>query len=103
MAGPVPAIHALLASRKSWMPGTRLVLGPAGGRTRVPGMTGGRVVAGVTTSHPLRELGVEPVAQAVAQHVDGEHRERQADAREENVVRVDAEEAAAFRHDVAPG
>ena len=23
MAGPVPAIHALLAKRKAWMPGTR--------------------------------------------------------------------------------
>jgi hypothetical protein len=42
MAGLVPAIHVFfpyLLQSKTWMPGTRLVLGPAGGRTRVPGMT----------------------------------------------------------------
>jgi adenine phosphoribosyltransferase len=38
MAGLVPAIHVFIPL-KSWMPGTRLVLGPAEGRTRVPGMT----------------------------------------------------------------
>ena len=56
MAGLVPAIHVFLGGAKgsqTWMPGTeaghdewrepgtRLVLGPAEGRTRVPGMTGG--------------------------------------------------------------
>jgi hypothetical protein len=41
MAGLVPAIHVLIPL-KSWMPGTRLVLGPAEGRTRVPGMTAER-------------------------------------------------------------
>ena len=30
-------------------------------------------------SHPLGEAGIERVAQAVTQHVDGQHRERQAD------------------------
>ena len=37
----VPAIHILPYSmqRKAWMPGTRFILGPAEGRTRVPGMT----------------------------------------------------------------
>jgi hypothetical protein len=41
MAGLVPAIHVFLvkAMFKTWMPGTRLVLGLAGGQTRVPGMT----------------------------------------------------------------
>jgi hypothetical protein len=39
MAGLVPAIHVFVHSNKTWMPGTRLVLGPAEGRTRVPGMT----------------------------------------------------------------
>ena len=39
MAGLVPAIHDLLGERKTWMPGTRLVRGPAEGRTRVLGMT----------------------------------------------------------------
>jgi hypothetical protein len=29
---------------KTWMPGTRLVLGPAEGRTRVPGMTNGKAL-----------------------------------------------------------
>jgi hypothetical protein len=38
MAGLVPAIHAYFLA-KSWMPGTRFTLGPAKGRTRVPGMT----------------------------------------------------------------
>jgi hypothetical protein len=41
-AGIGPAIHVFLSlsiSLKAWMPGTRLVLGPAEGRTRVPGMT----------------------------------------------------------------
>ena len=51
----------------------------------------------------LRELRIERVAQAVAEHVDGEHGERQEDAREEDVVRIDAEQAAALGHDVAPG
>jgi hypothetical protein len=37
----VPAIHVFLSGEtaKAWMPGTRLVPGPAFGRTRVPGMT----------------------------------------------------------------
>jgi tRNA(adenine34) deaminase len=41
MAGLVPAIHVFYVALciKTWMPGTRLVLGPAEGRTRVPGMT----------------------------------------------------------------
>jgi hypothetical protein len=40
MAGLVPAIHVFhLTASKKWMPGTRLTLGPAVGRTRVPGMT----------------------------------------------------------------
>ena len=39
MAGPVPAIHVLLSEKKAWMPGTRFILEPAKGRTRVPGMT----------------------------------------------------------------
>jgi hypothetical protein len=41
MAGLVPAIHVLsdFGLRKTWMPGTRLVLEPAEGRTLVPGMT----------------------------------------------------------------
>jgi hypothetical protein len=39
MAGLVPAIHALTRILKTWMPGTRFTLGPANGRTRVPGMT----------------------------------------------------------------
>ena len=40
MAGLVPAIYVLMCHpAKTWMPGTRLVLGPAEGRTRVPGMT----------------------------------------------------------------
>src|SRR5262245_384068 len=39
MAGLVPAIHDLSTARKASMPGTRFTLGPAGGRTRVPGMT----------------------------------------------------------------
>ena len=39
----VAAIHVLLVA-KAWMPGTRLVLGPAEGRTRVPGMTTERIM-----------------------------------------------------------
>jgi tRNA(adenine34) deaminase len=41
MAGLVPAIHVFYVALciKTWMPGTRLVPGPAEGRTRVPGMT----------------------------------------------------------------
>mgnify|MGYP003392605547 CR=1 FL=1 len=43
MAGLVPAIHVFLSCQdvliKTWMPGTRFVLGPAIGWTRVPGMT----------------------------------------------------------------
>jgi predicted RNA-binding protein with PUA-like domain len=43
MAGLVPGIHVynVVCDRKTWMPGTRFMLGPAGGRTRVPGMTSG--------------------------------------------------------------
>jgi tRNA(adenine34) deaminase len=42
MAGLVPAIHVFYVALciKTWMPGTRFMPGPAGGRTRVPGMTG---------------------------------------------------------------
>ena len=40
MAGLVPAIHVFnVLRKKTWMPGTRFTLGPAEGRTRVPGMT----------------------------------------------------------------
>jgi len=43
MAGLVPAIHVFHASPiGTWMPGTRLVLGPREARTHVPGMTGER-------------------------------------------------------------
>src|SRR5262245_2264381 len=44
MAGLVPAIHVFIPL-KSWMPGTRLVLGPAEGRSRVPGMTAEKAFA----------------------------------------------------------
>src|SRR5215216_2834277 len=54
-------------------------------------------------SHPSREFWIQPIAQAVAQHVHGEHSEREADAGVKDVMREDAKEAAAFRHDVAPG
>ncbi len=54
-------------------------------------------------SHPLGEARVERVAQAVAQHVDGQHRQRQAHARIEDVVGIDAEQRAPLGHDVAPG
>jgi hypothetical protein len=33
----VPAIHALPERSKTWMPGGKLALGPAEGRTRVAG------------------------------------------------------------------
>jgi len=41
MAGLVPAIHGFFffTQIKTWLLGTSLVLGPAEGRTRVPGMT----------------------------------------------------------------
>ena len=61
---------------------------------------------GLAVSHrhiAPRQLRIERVAQAVAQHVDGEHGEREEDAGEEDVVRVDAEQGAALGHDVAPG
>ena len=52
MAGLVPAIHVLQTWRpeKTWMPGTRPVLGPAEGRTRVPGVTLQRSRHEVTSS-----------------------------------------------------
>src|SRR5262245_57774146 len=40
IAGLRPGHHGFIASgNKTWMPGTRLTLGPTGSRTRVPGMT----------------------------------------------------------------
>jgi len=47
MAGLVPAIHVFSNCHavKTWMPGTRHVLGPAFGRARVPGMTGSYIPA----------------------------------------------------------
>ena len=40
---------------------------------------------------PLRHLGIERVAQAVAEHVHGEHGQREEDAGEQDAVRGDAE------------
>src|SRR6266436_6859788 len=54
-------------------------------------------------SEPVAQTRIEAVAQAVAHDVDREHRRRQEDAREENVMREDAEEGAPLSHDVAPG
>src|SRR3954464_15363664 len=58
---------------------------------------------GSLTSHPLRHFGIERIAQAVAEHIDGQDREREADAGIDNVVREQAEHLASRRHDVAPG
>jgi hypothetical protein len=55
------------------------------------------------THDPLGHLGVERVAQTVAQDVDRQHRHRQEDAGEEDVVRVLVELRAALGHHVAPG
>ena len=51
----------------------------------------------------LREARVERVAQAVAQHVDGEHRQREEDAGKEDVVGKMRNSDAPLGHDVAPG
>src|SRR6266567_6515321 len=53
--------------------------------------------------HPPCKFRVEPVAQAVAQHIDGKHRQGKANAGEEDIVRINAKEPAPLRHDVAPG
>src|SRR5439155_1250955 len=55
------------------------------------------------TSHPLRHLGIERIAQAVAENVDGKDRERKTHAGIDDVVRVQAEHLPALGHDVAPG
>src|SRR3989441_13319073 len=46
---------------------------------------------------------VQQVPQPRAEHVDGQDRPGQEDGREEDVVREDPEQGAAFGHDVAPG
>src|SRR5512138_78621 len=55
------------------------------------------------TSHPLCHFGIERVAQAVAEHVDGQDREREADAGIDDVMREQAEHFSSRSHDVAPG
>src|SRR3954471_17383802 len=55
------------------------------------------------TSHPLRHFGIERIAQAVAENVDGKDRERKTHAGIDDVVRVQAEPLPALGHDVAPG
>ena len=59
--------------------------------------------AGRERSCPLGHLGIEHVAQAVAQYVHRQHRERQEDPREKHVVRELLELHPALGHDVAPG
>jgi AhpD family alkylhydroperoxidase len=63
MAGLVLAIH-VLNNRKAWMPGTRLVLGPAEGRTRVPGMTN-QEYAAMPTPPPIDYADASPAVRAV--------------------------------------
>src|SRR5258705_7819644 len=55
------------------------------------------------TSHPLRHFGIERIAQAVAENVDGQDRERKADAGIDDVVREQAEHLSSGGHDVTPG
>src|SRR6266576_1610956 len=55
------------------------------------------------TSHPLRHLGIERIAQPVAENVDGQDRQRKAHAGIDDVVRIQAEDLPALGHDVAPG
>src|SRR5207244_10911532 len=55
------------------------------------------------TSYPLRHLGIERIAQAVAENVAGKDRERKAYARIDDVVRIQTEDLPALGHDVAPG
>jgi len=40
---------------------------------------------------PASRAWIEPVAQSVTEHIDGEHGEGEADSGEEDVVRIDAE------------
>jgi hypothetical protein len=55
MAWLIPPSHVCLValSKKTWMSGTRLVLGPARGRTRVPGMTASETHSTNSTGVPL--------------------------------------------------
>ncbi len=52
---------------------------------------------GVARITPLRHLGIERIAQAIAENVDGKDRERKADAGIDDVVRKQAEEPAGPR------
>src|SRR3954451_7656676 len=55
------------------------------------------------TSHPLCHLGIERIAQSIAENVDGQDRERKADAGIDDVVREQAEHLSSRGHDVTPG
>src|SRR5262245_22475450 len=71
----VPAIHVFRsAARKTWMPGTRFTLGPAEGRTRVPGMTAeGRWHASRRHHHLADHLAILDEAEAFARLFEGKH------------------------------
>src|SRR3954447_1401515 len=58
---------------------------------------------GSAISDLLRHLGIERVAQSVAQHIDGENGGREEHAGIDDVVREQAEHLSALGHDVAPG
>src|SRR5258705_14012601 len=58
---------------------------------------------GDVMSDPLRHLGIERVAQSIAQYVDGENGHREEHAGIDDVVREQTEYFSSLRHDVAPG
>src|SRR5207237_6990810 len=76
------------------------------GRSPTPLMATERLAisrTGALMSDPLCHLGIERVAQSVAQHVDGKNRHREQYAGVDDVVRKETEHFASRGHDVAPG
>src|SRR5215470_6886036 len=84
----------------------RLMPRTACGRSPLPLMATERLAisrTGALMSQPLCHLGIERVAQSVAQDVDSENRHRKEHAGIDDVVREQAEHLPPRRHDVAPG
>src|SRR5690349_12385810 len=83
----------------------RLMPRTACGRSPLPLMATERLATsrtGALMSDPLRHLGIERVAQAIAQYVDGENSHRKTDAGIDDVVREQAEHLPALGDDVTP-
>src|SRR5437868_14039552 len=75
---------------------------PGGSRTVRP-LTSSVLIEHLASHARLRHLRIERVAQAIAQHVDRQHRDGEEHAGEEDVMRIGDELHAPLGHDVAPG